>query len=116
MSQHRLDQQLNSEAQRSSSLVAQLRAMVAEREAKVRQLELEIGQLSVQVSGALAQPAGSQVGQVHPLPREASATSSSLHLCSLGLHHLLPGPASAPCFHLAPQPMLHTPFLSEVQI
>lgn len=48
VSQHRLDQQLNSEAQRSSSLVAQLRAMVAEREAKVRQLELEIGQLSVQ--------------------------------------------------------------------
>nr|XP_020728052.1 coiled-coil domain-containing protein 13 isoform X3 [Odocoileus virginianus texanus] len=48
VSQHRLDQQLNSEAQRSSSLVAQLRAMVAEREAKVRQLELEIGQLSLQ--------------------------------------------------------------------
>ena len=118
VSQHRLDQQLNSEAQRSSSLVAQLRAMVAEREAKVRQLELEleIGQLSVQVSRALAQPAGSQVGQVHPLPREASATSSSLHLCSLGLHHLLPCPAWAPCFHLAPRPMLHTPFLTEVQI
>lgn len=49
-SQHRLDQKVNSEAQQSSSLVAQLRAMVAEREAKVRQLELEIGQLSVQVS------------------------------------------------------------------
>ncbi|XP_042855133.1 coiled-coil domain-containing protein 13 isoform X3 [Panthera tigris] len=47
-SQLRLDQQLNSEAQRSSSLVAQLRAMVAEREAKVQQLELEIGQLGVQ--------------------------------------------------------------------
>ncbi|XP_062056607.1 coiled-coil domain-containing protein 13 isoform X2 [Lepus europaeus] len=47
-SQHNRDQKLNSEAQRSSSLVAQLRAMVAEREAKVRQLELEIGQLSVQ--------------------------------------------------------------------
>ncbi|XP_037704130.1 coiled-coil domain-containing protein 13 isoform X3 [Choloepus didactylus] len=47
-SQHRLDQQLNSEAQRSSSLVAQLRAMVAEREAKVRRLESEIGQLSAQ--------------------------------------------------------------------
>ena len=66
VSQHRLDQQLNSEAQRSSSLVAQLRAMVAEREAKVRQLELEIGQLSVQVSGVLAQPAGSQVGAGPP--------------------------------------------------
>nr|XP_048280015.1 coiled-coil domain-containing protein 13 isoform X3 [Myodes glareolus] len=47
-SQHHLDQKVNSEAQRSSSLVAQLRAMVAEREAKVQQLELEIGQLSVQ--------------------------------------------------------------------
>lgn len=49
-SQQHLDQKVNSEAQRSSSLVAQLRAMVADREAKVRQLELEIGQLSVQVS------------------------------------------------------------------
>lgn len=49
-SQQHLDHKVNSEAQRSSSLVAQLRAMVAEREAKVRQLELEIGQLSVQVS------------------------------------------------------------------
>ncbi|XP_049637615.1 coiled-coil domain-containing protein 13 [Suncus etruscus] len=48
LSQQRLDQQLNSEAQRSSSLVAQLQAMVAEREAKVRQLEMEIGQLSMQ--------------------------------------------------------------------
>ncbi|XP_075411686.1 coiled-coil domain-containing protein 13 [Tenrec ecaudatus] len=48
VSQHRRDQQLHSEAQRSSSLVAQLRAMVAEREAKVRQLELEVGQLSSQ--------------------------------------------------------------------
>ncbi|XP_058411884.1 coiled-coil domain-containing protein 13 [Diceros bicornis minor] len=47
-SQHHLDQQLNNEAQRSGSLVAQLRALVAEREAKVRQLESEIGQLSVQ--------------------------------------------------------------------
>lgn len=55
-SQHHLGQQLNNEAQQSSSLVAQLRAMVAEREAKVRQLELEIGQLSVQVSRALARP------------------------------------------------------------
>ncbi|XP_063122562.1 coiled-coil domain-containing protein 13 isoform X6 [Rattus norvegicus] len=48
-SQQHLDQKVNSEAQRSSSLVAQLRAMVADREAKVRQLELEIGQLSVQL-------------------------------------------------------------------
>ncbi|XP_037860023.2 coiled-coil domain-containing protein 13 isoform X2 [Chlorocebus sabaeus] len=47
VSQYHLDQQLNSEAQRSNSLVAQLRAMVAEREAKVRQLEMEIGQLNV---------------------------------------------------------------------
>lgn len=50
-SQQHLDQKVNSEAQRSSSLVAQLRAMVADRESKVQQLELEIGQLSVQVSG-----------------------------------------------------------------
>lgn len=56
-SQHHLDQKVNSEAQRSSSLVAQLRAMVAEREAKVRQLELEIGQLSVQVSRVSPGPA-----------------------------------------------------------
>ncbi|XP_040850875.1 coiled-coil domain-containing protein 13 [Ochotona curzoniae] len=48
VSQQHRDQKLHSEAQRSSSLVAQLRAMVAEREAKVRQLELEIGQLSMQ--------------------------------------------------------------------
>ncbi|XP_023440637.2 coiled-coil domain-containing protein 13 isoform X4 [Dasypus novemcinctus] len=47
-SQQRLGQQLNSEAQRGSSLVAQLRAMVAEREAKVQRLEAEIGQLSAQ--------------------------------------------------------------------
>ncbi|XP_008847690.1 coiled-coil domain-containing protein 13 isoform X2 [Nannospalax galili] len=47
-SQHHRDQKVNNEAQRSTSLVAQLRAMVAEREAKVRQLEVEIGQLSVQ--------------------------------------------------------------------
>ncbi|XP_073887923.1 coiled-coil domain-containing protein 13 isoform X15 [Macaca fascicularis] len=50
VSQHHLDQQLNSEAQRSNSLVAQLRAMVAEREAKVRQLEMEIGQLNVHLT------------------------------------------------------------------
>lgn len=53
-SQHRLDQRVNSEAQRSSSLITQLQAMVAEREAKVQQLEQEIGQLSMQVSQALA--------------------------------------------------------------
>ncbi|XP_077929015.1 coiled-coil domain-containing protein 13 isoform X2 [Halichoerus grypus] len=47
-SQRHLDQQVNSEAQQSISLITQLRAMVAEREAKVQQLELEIGQLSVQ--------------------------------------------------------------------
>ncbi|XP_007517415.1 coiled-coil domain-containing protein 13 isoform X2 [Erinaceus europaeus] len=47
-SQQCLDQQLHSEAQRSSNLVTQLQAMVAEREAKVRQLEMEIGQLSAQ--------------------------------------------------------------------
>ncbi|CAO2633118.1 Coiled-coil domain-containing protein 13 [Lemmus lemmus] len=47
-SQHHLEQKVNSEAQRSSSLVAQLQTMVAEREAKVRQLELEIGRFSEQ--------------------------------------------------------------------
>ncbi|XP_030874788.1 coiled-coil domain-containing protein 13 [Leptonychotes weddellii] len=47
-SQHHLDQQVNSEAQQSISLITQLRAMVAEREAKVQQLELEIGQLNMQ--------------------------------------------------------------------
>ncbi|CAO2633119.1 Coiled-coil domain-containing protein 13 [Lemmus lemmus] len=48
-SQHHLEQKVNSEAQRSSSLVAQLQTMVAEREAKVRQLELEIGRFSEQI-------------------------------------------------------------------
>lgn len=56
VSQHHLDQQLNNEAQQSSSLVAQLQAMVAEREAKVQRLELEIGQLSMQVRRAPAPP------------------------------------------------------------
>nr|XP_003930910.2 coiled-coil domain-containing protein 13 [Saimiri boliviensis boliviensis] len=48
LSQHHVDQQLNSEAQRNSSLVAQLQAMVAEREARVQQLEMEVGRLGVQ--------------------------------------------------------------------
>ncbi|ELW58278.1 Coiled-coil domain-containing protein 13 [Tupaia chinensis] len=70
--QHRLDQQVNSETQRSSSLVAQLRAMVAEREAKVRQVELEIGQLSTQqtrVSGfkALTSPGSAHFDSVTSL-------------------------------------------------
>ncbi|XP_004676679.1 PREDICTED: coiled-coil domain-containing protein 13 [Condylura cristata] len=65
-SQHRLDQQLNNEAQRSSSLVAQLRAMVAEREAKVRQLELEIGQLSVQYLRNKGAGEGSRGPEVNP--------------------------------------------------
>lgn len=52
MSQRHQDQKAQSEAQRSSSLVAQLQAMVAEREAKVQQLELEIRQLGMQVRGA----------------------------------------------------------------
>ncbi|XP_021522295.1 coiled-coil domain-containing protein 13 [Aotus nancymaae] len=47
LSRHHVDQQLNSEAQQSSSLVARLQAMVAEREARVQQLETEIGHLSV---------------------------------------------------------------------
>ncbi|XP_010622786.1 coiled-coil domain-containing protein 13 isoform X5 [Fukomys damarensis] len=47
-SQRHQDQEAHSEAQRNSSLVAQLQAVVAEREAKVRQLELEVRQLSGQ--------------------------------------------------------------------
>ncbi|XP_036886478.1 coiled-coil domain-containing protein 13 isoform X3 [Sturnira hondurensis] len=65
-SQHRLGQQLNNEAQQSSSLVAQLRAMVAEREAKVRQLELEIGQLSVQYQQNKGGGEGSSGPKVNP--------------------------------------------------
>lgn len=77
MSQHHLDQQLNSEAQRSNSLVAQLQAMVAEREAKVRHLEMEIGQLNVHVSRALAQ-------RPNPFSSRASP-SSSFHFFPLAL-------------------------------
>ncbi|XP_012928257.1 coiled-coil domain-containing protein 13 [Heterocephalus glaber] len=51
-SQRHQDQEAHSEAQRSSSLVAQLQAMVAEREAKVQQLELEVRQLGMQDRGA----------------------------------------------------------------
>ncbi|XP_045055820.2 coiled-coil domain-containing protein 13 isoform X2 [Desmodus rotundus] len=65
-SQHHLGQQLNNEAQQSSSLVAQLRAMVAEREAKVRQLELEIGQLSVQYHQNKGGGEGSSGPKVNP--------------------------------------------------
>ncbi|KAF6099853.1 hypothetical protein HJG60_011581 [Phyllostomus discolor] len=65
-SQHRLGQQLNNEAQQSSSLVAQLRAMVAEREAKVRQLELEIGQLSAQYQQNKGGGEGSGGPKVNP--------------------------------------------------
>ncbi|XP_054450468.1 coiled-coil domain-containing protein 13 [Pteronotus mesoamericanus] len=65
-SQHRLGQQLNNEAQQSSSLVAQLRAMVAEREAKVRQLELEIGQLSLQYHQNKGEGEGSGEPEVNP--------------------------------------------------
>ncbi|XP_035886353.1 coiled-coil domain-containing protein 13 isoform X2 [Phyllostomus discolor] len=65
-SQHRLGQQLNNEAQQSSSLVAQLRAMVAEREAKVRQLELEIGQLSAQYQQNKGGGEGSSGPKVNP--------------------------------------------------
>ncbi|XP_066207474.1 coiled-coil domain-containing protein 13 isoform X2 [Saccopteryx leptura] len=65
-SQHHLDQQLNNEAQRSSSLVAQLQAVVAEREARVRQLELEVGQLAVQHHKGVGQEAsGPEVSPAH---------------------------------------------------
>ncbi|KAM9186216.1 coiled-coil domain-containing protein 13 [Dugong dugon] len=79
-SHHRLDQKLNSEAQRSSSLVAQLRAMVAEREAKVQQLELEIGQLSVQYlrnKGVDIGSSGSEVNHTSAkVPEEPGLTKS----------------------------------------
>lgn len=79
--QHRLDQQVNSETQRSSSLVAQLRAMVAEREAKVRQLELEIGQLSTQVSRALAWLAPTpEPRHIHLAPTEIMASPAASRL------------------------------------
>ncbi|KAM7064238.1 coiled-coil domain-containing protein 13 isoform 1-T1 [Molossus nigricans] len=70
-SQHRLDQQLNNEAQQSSSLVAQLQAMVAEREAKVRQLELELGQRGVQyhqTEGVGEGSSGPEVSSIHAKP------------------------------------------------
>ncbi|XP_008568063.1 PREDICTED: coiled-coil domain-containing protein 13 [Galeopterus variegatus] len=66
VSQHHLDQQLNNEAQRSSSLITQLRAMVAEREAKVQQLEAEIGQLSVQYLRNKGVSEGSSGPEVNP--------------------------------------------------
>ncbi|XP_019488934.1 PREDICTED: coiled-coil domain-containing protein 13 isoform X2 [Hipposideros armiger] len=65
-SQRRLDQQLNHEAQQSSSLVAQLRAMVAEREARVQQLEMEMGQLSVQYHQNKGAGEGSSGPEVNP--------------------------------------------------
>lgn len=81
-SQQHLDQKVNSEAQRSSSLVAQLRAMVADREAKVRQLELEIGQLSVQVSWV---PPGQSVSVFHTAPSTLQSRQHWL-LCTVWLH------------------------------
>ncbi|XP_006868832.1 PREDICTED: coiled-coil domain-containing protein 13 [Chrysochloris asiatica] len=78
-SHHRLDQQLSSEAQRSSSLVAQLRAMVAEREAKVQQLELEIGQLSMQYlrnKGTGEGSSGPDVSHTSRIPEDTGLTKS----------------------------------------
>ncbi|XP_040595822.1 coiled-coil domain-containing protein 13 isoform X2 [Mesocricetus auratus] len=87
-SQHHLDQKVNSEAQQSSSLVAQLRAMVAEREAKVRQLELEIGQLSVQYlhskgGGEGASPAHARFPE-DQTPVTDSSASAGDHIHRLG--------------------------------
>ncbi|CAH6777579.1 coiled-coil domain-containing protein 13 [Phodopus roborovskii] len=87
-SQHHLDQKVNSEAQRSSSLVAQLRAMVAEREAKVHQLELEIGQLSVQYlhskgGGEGASPTHARFPEDHT-PITDSPASAGDHVGRLG--------------------------------
>ncbi|XP_036287867.1 coiled-coil domain-containing protein 13 isoform X1 [Pipistrellus kuhlii] len=70
VSQHHLDQQLDNEAQQSSSLVAQLQAMVAEREAKVRRLELEIGQLSMQHQRNKGVSQGSSGSEVNPASTE----------------------------------------------
>ncbi|XP_057562245.1 coiled-coil domain-containing protein 13 [Hippopotamus amphibius kiboko] len=115
VSQHRLGQQLNSEAQRSSSLVAQLRAMVAEREAKVRQLESEIGQLSVQYlrnkgvgegsSGPEVNPASSKFPE-DPGPTKSPASAgdhagrlgSSRSVTSLG-HTLVESALTWPSLH-----------------
>uniref|UniRef100_A0A2K5SDY5 Coiled-coil domain containing 13 n=1 Tax=Cebus imitator TaxID=2715852 RepID=A0A2K5SDY5_CEBIM len=66
LSQHHVDQRLNSEAQRSSSLVAQLQAMVAEREARVQQLEMEVGRLSVQYLRNNGASEGPGVPEVSP--------------------------------------------------
>ncbi|XP_007106839.2 coiled-coil domain-containing protein 13 [Physeter macrocephalus] len=78
--QHHLDQQLNNEAQQSSSLVAQLRATVAEREAKVRQLEVEIGQLSMQYLRNKGVGEGSSGAEVNPasakFPEDPGLTKS----------------------------------------
>ncbi|XP_038248268.1 coiled-coil domain-containing protein 13 isoform X5 [Dermochelys coriacea] len=46
--QQSLDQHLNSEAQKQSSLIGQLQQMVAEREAKIKELEEEMGLLTLQ--------------------------------------------------------------------
>ncbi|XP_044610446.2 coiled-coil domain-containing protein 13 isoform X1 [Equus asinus] len=79
-SQHHLDQQLNNEAQQSSSLVAQLQAMVAEREAKVQQLELEIRQLSVRYLRNREVGEGSRGPEVSPastkFPEDPGLTKS----------------------------------------
>ncbi|XP_073916187.1 coiled-coil domain-containing protein 13 isoform X2 [Castor canadensis] len=79
-SQHHLDQKVNSEAQRSSSLVAQLQAMVAEREEKVQQLELEIGQLSMQYlrsKGVGEGSSGRKVSPTHARPLEDQGLTKS---------------------------------------
>ncbi|XP_023599456.1 coiled-coil domain-containing protein 13 [Myotis lucifugus] len=90
-SQHCLDQQLNNEAQQSSSLVAQLQAMVAEREAKVRRLELEIGQLSAQYHRNKGVSEGSGGPEVGPAPTEVPEDTG---LASAGDHGRLRSPRS----------------------
>ncbi|XP_052580938.1 coiled-coil domain-containing protein 13 isoform X2 [Peromyscus californicus insignis] len=95
-SQHHLDQKVNSEAQRSNSLVAQLRAMVAEREAKVRQLELEIGQLSVQYlhskgGGEGASPTHARFPEDQTLITNSPASAGD-HVGRLGSSRFLDSP------------------------
>lgn len=102
-SQHHLDQQLNNEAQQSSSLVAQLQAMVAEREAKVQQLELEIRQLSVRVSRPLSQP--SIHFQVPASPYTTQRNLSHFHFSLPAFTQTILRPTwstLAPCFRLTP--------------
>ncbi|XP_045435416.1 coiled-coil domain-containing protein 13 isoform X2 [Pipistrellus kuhlii] len=125
VSQHHLDQQLDNEAQQSSSLVAQLQAMVAEREAKVRRLELEIGQLSMQhqrnkgvsqgSSGSEVNPASTEVPEDAGLAKSPASASDHSRLRSpravTSLGHTLV--ESAPTWPSPPSPHGASPRVEE---